>query len=188
MATSLSLVAGARRSDGEREAFGAGSLAPRAVPLPPLPAGAEGRGGAPGANVSGERVPVLLPSPAAPTLSELFSASARDGGWAGFLLDRIAPGQPLLWIQERMAILEGGRVYPPGMGAFPDFIHVETRDARDALWAMEEGLRCSALGAVVGETWGDPAALDFTATRRLDRKSTRLNSSHERLSRMPSSA
>ena len=39
--------------------------------------------------------------------------------------------------------------------------------AADALWAMEEGLRCGALGAVIGEIWGDPAALDFTATRRL---------------------
>ena len=168
MATSLSLVAGARRSDGEREAFGAGSLAPRAVPLPPLPAGAEGRGGAPGANVSGERVSVLLPSPAAPTLSELFSASARDGGWAGFLLDRIAPGQPLLWVQERMAILEGGRIHPPGLGRIAEgLIHVEARDAKSVLWAMEEGLRCPALGAVIGELWGDPASLDFTATRRL---------------------
>ena len=36
-----------------------------------------------------------------------------------------------------------------------------------ALWAMEEGLRCAAIGAVIGEIWGDPAALDFTATRRL---------------------
>ena len=49
-----------------------------------------------------------------------------------------------------------------------DLIHVEARDARDALWAMEEGLRCAgAVGAVIGELWGDPAALDFTATRRL---------------------
>src|SRR5690606_5600921 len=37
----------------------------------------------------------------------------------------------------------------------------------DALWAMEEGLRCSGIGAVIGELYGDPAALDFTATRRL---------------------
>jgi protein ImuA len=46
-------------------------------------------------------------------------------------------------------------------------IHVEARDARDALWAMEEGLRCPSLSAVIGEIWGDPKALDFTATRRL---------------------
>ena len=32
---------------------------------------------------------------------------------------------------------------------------------------MEEGLRCSALSCVIGELWGDPRALDFTATRRL---------------------
>jgi protein ImuA len=32
---------------------------------------------------------------------------------------------------------------------------------------MEEGLRCSGLSGVIGELWGDPAALDFTATRRL---------------------
>lgn len=64
-----------------------------------------------------------------------------------------------------MAILESGRIYPPGLGV--DCIHVEARDARSALWAMEEGVRCSALSAVIGELYGDPAALDFTATRRL---------------------
>ncbi|MDA0339329.1 MAG: hypothetical protein O2910_05755, partial [Proteobacteria bacterium] len=37
----------------------------------------------------------------------------------------------------------------------------------DVLWAMEEGLRCKALAAVIGEVWGDAAALDFTATKRL---------------------
>ncbi len=61
---------------------------------------------------------------------------------------------------------EAGRIYPPGLG-IADLIHVDARDARAALWAMEEGLRCSALGAVIGEIWGDPRALDFTATRRL---------------------
>ena len=65
-----------------------------------------------------------------------------------------------------MAILESGRIYPPGL-PIQNLIHVEARDARDALWAMEEGLRCAALSAVIGEIWGDPRALDFTATRRL---------------------
>jgi protein ImuA len=65
-----------------------------------------------------------------------------------------------------MAILESGRIYPPGFGNL-DIVHVEARDARAALWAMEEGVRCSALSAVIGEVYGDPAALDFTATRRL---------------------
>jgi protein ImuA len=65
-----------------------------------------------------------------------------------------------------MAVLETGRVHPAGL-SLSDLIHVETRTARDALWAMEEGLRCPALSAVVGEIWGNPRTLDFTATRRL---------------------
>ena len=116
----------------------------------------------PGTNEDGAR---------AATLAELFASSPRDGGWAGFLLGQVDRARPLLWVQERMAILEGGRVHPPGLEApgltFADLIHVEARDAKSALWAMEEGLRCAAIGAVIGEIWGDPAALDFTATRRL---------------------
>ena len=108
----------------------------------------------------------MLPRSPQPTLSELFATHPRDGGATGFLLAQLERGKPLLWVQERMAILEAGRVYPPGL-PFPGIIHVEARDARAALWAMEEGLRCAALGAVIGELWGDPRALDFTATRRL---------------------
>ena len=88
-------------------------------------------------------------------------AARPDCCWA--LLDR---DRPLLWVQERMAILEAGRIHPPGL-ELAGLIHVEARDARAALWAMEEGLRCAALGGVIGELWGDPRALDFTATRRL---------------------
>ncbi|MFL6745206.1 MAG: hypothetical protein ACJ8EO_04215, partial [Sphingomicrobium sp.] len=100
------------------------------------------------------------------TLSEIFAAHPRDGGWAGFLLAQVDTQKPILWVQDRMAILESGRVHPPGLHA-PNLIHVEARDARDALWTMEEGLRCSALSCVIGEIWGDPKVLDFTATRRL---------------------
>jgi protein ImuA len=107
-----------------------------------------------------------LPSPSSPTLSEIFSTHPRDGGWAGFLLAQVGGDKPLLWIQDRMAILESGRVHPPGLPG-QNLIHVEARDARDALWAMEEGVRCACLSAVIGEVWGDPRALDFTATRRL---------------------
>jgi protein ImuA len=107
----------------------------------------------------------IMPAPPSPTLSELFATSPRDCGWTGFLLPQVESAKPVLWVQERMAILETGRTYPPGLGV--DLVHVEARDARDTLWAMEEGLRCPALSAVVGELWGDPRALDFTATRRL---------------------
>jgi len=107
-----------------------------------------------------------LPAPSTPTLSELFAVHPRDGAWAGFLLAQLDTGKPLLWVQERMAILESGRIHPSGLPS-QDLIHVEARDARDALWAMEEGLRCAGLSAVIGEIWGDAKALDFTATRRL---------------------
>jgi protein ImuA len=107
-----------------------------------------------------------LPASDRATLAELFSPSPRDGGATGFLLAQIPRDKPSLWVQDRMAILESGRIHPPGL-ALPDLIHVEARDARSALWAMEEGLRCQSLGAVIGELWGDPAILDFTATRRL---------------------
>jgi protein ImuA len=107
-----------------------------------------------------------LPKPEWATLSELFTAHPRDSGWAGFLLAQIATDKPLLWVQDRMAIIESGRIHPPGLPT-QNLIHVEARDARDALWAMEEGVRCSCLSAVIGELWGDPKALDFTATRRL---------------------
>ena len=110
--------------------------------------------------------PWRLPAPHAPTLSELFAAHPRDGGWIGFLLAQADAARPVLWVQDRMAILESGRIYPPGLPS-QDLVHVEARDARDALWAMEEGVRCAALSCVIGELWGDPKVLDFTATRRL---------------------
>lgn len=138
MAVKLNLVAGGRA----------------VAPSGPVPACAPARGWS------------RLPGVSAPTLSELFAASPRDAGWAGFLLRQVDRAKPFLWVQERMAILESGRIYPPGL-PFSELIHVEARDARAALWAMEEGLRCVGLAAVIGEVWGDPAALDFTATRRL---------------------
>jgi len=149
VATSLSLVAGGRAANGP---FGE-RFAEQCARAPNQQ---------PRAQAGGER----LPAPGKPTLSEVFAASARDGGATGFLLGQLPRGKPLLWVQERTAILEAGRIYPPGLGRI-EIIHVEARDARAALWAMEEGLRCSGLGGVIGELWGDPAALDFTATRRL---------------------
>ncbi|HET9354558.1 MAG TPA: hypothetical protein VFO42_00170 [Sphingomicrobium sp.] len=109
-----------------------------------------------------------MPGTGVATLAELFAGSPRDGGWTGFLLAQLPAGRPWLWVQERMAMLEAGRLYPPGLGTGAgELIHVAARDARQALWAMEEGLRCTQLGAVIGELYGDPKALDFTATRRL---------------------
>jgi protein ImuA len=107
-----------------------------------------------------------LPQPERPTLCELFAAHPRDGGWIGFLQAQVDTSKTLLWVQDCMAILESGRIHPPGLPT-QNLIHVETRDARETLWAMEEGLRCAGLSCVIGEIWGDPKVLGFTATRRL---------------------
>lgn len=74
-----------------------------------------------------------------------------------------------LWVQEARSIRQGGRPYLHGLPSEfrSGFIHVEARNAADALWAMEEGVRCGSLSFVLGEIAGDPRALDFTATRRL---------------------
>jgi protein ImuA len=54
-----------------------------------------------------------------------------------------------------------------GLPADHPIIMVDLSRAADVLWAMEDGLRCRSLSAVIGEVWGDPPALDFTATKRL---------------------
>ena len=119
-----------------------------------------------------ERLRALPPGlhcPPRPTLAECFSSHPRDAGWVRFLLSALPRGGgPILWVQERMAILEAGRIHPPGLEAPQlDLIHVAAPDTPRLLWVMEEGLRCKGLSAVIGEAWGEHARLDFTATRRL---------------------
>ncbi|MFQ5985388.1 MAG: ImuA family protein [Alphaproteobacteria bacterium] len=83
-------------------------------------------------------------------------------GFSAVLLARLAAGRgPALWCLTR----EG--LYGPGLGAFglhPDrLIVVRARRADDVLWAMEEGLRCRRVGAVLGEMH----AVTLTMSRRL---------------------
>ncbi|WP_306117563.1 MULTISPECIES: hypothetical protein [unclassified Roseitalea] len=113
--------------------------------------------------------------PHAPTamLHEVF-AESRDGAGLGFVFAmagrKARAGRPILWVQERMALLEGGVPSVRGLAGWtvPDgLIRVRARNGTDLLWAMEEGLRCQNLSAVIGEIWGEAQALDFTATRRL---------------------
>lgn len=75
----------------------------------------------------------------------------------------------VLWVQDRAAMRLSGRPYRPGL---PDWlqgrlIHVAADKPEDALFALEEGLRCRDLACVIGEIAGNPRALDFTASRRL---------------------
>lgn len=103
----------------------------------------------------------------APMLSEAFPSAQNDAGAIGFILSRL-PRQsaPVLWVQDRLSRKETGRPYLPGLPCMA-IIHVDVSHPADVLWAMEEGLRCKALSCVIGEIWGDPPALSFTATKRL---------------------
>jgi protein ImuA len=102
------------------------------------------------------------------TLSEVFSATSADGGVAGFVMSVLPKASaPILWVQDHLSQGESGRPYLPGLIARRQVLHLTLPRAADVLWAMEEGLRCTALSAVIGEAWGAPPVLDFTATRRL---------------------
>ncbi|CAO3417952.1 ImuA family protein [Azospirillum endophyticum] len=83
-------------------------------------------------------------------------------GFAAALLARLAtPKAPALWI------LRGRDLYAPGLAAYgltPDrLLAVRAVRPGDALWAMEEALRCPALSVVLGEL----ERPDLTASRRL---------------------
>jgi protein ImuA len=114
--------------------------------------------------------------PGAAQLVELFS-DFRDAGVAGFALAQVPRGGRILWVQERMAALETGRPFGQGFDRFggdpEQLVLACSRNATDLLWAMEEGLRCTSISAIIGEVWGDPKALDFTATKRLAMRAER---------------
>lgn len=83
--------------------------------------------------------------------------------FAAALLARLAAAGngPVLWI------VRGRDLHAPGLAAYgltPDrLIAVRAVRDTDALWAMEEALRCRALAGVLGEVGG----IDLTAGRRL---------------------
>ncbi|MDY0870861.1 ImuA family protein [Dongia rigui] len=67
----------------------------------------------------------------------------------------------VLWISRQRDLYARALPY---QGLDPDrLLHLEIRRNGDALWAIEEALRCASLSAVVGEV----AALDLTQSRRL---------------------
>ena len=117
---------------------------------------------------------------AQPFHSEIFApATEASGAGLALALARDAltstcPGEgedtrQVLWVQDRAAIRQGGR--PCLAGLPPDLrhrvIHVAATTPEDALFALEEGLRCRDLACVIGEIAGNPKALSFTASRRL---------------------
>jgi len=95
------------------------------------------------------------------------------GGFAAALLSLMsrseeAGGQgAVLWCHRRHDADEKGELYAPGLAAFglapAQLLVVQARRDQDILWALEEGVKSSALVAVLGEV----DDLDFTASRRL---------------------
>lgn len=96
---------------------------------------------------------------------EFISNNAQNGAASsGFIaaLLRILMGKgSCLWVSTRC------RIFPPALKAFgisPDqVIFIDARTSKDALWIIEEGLKCQTLAAVVGEV----QELGFTESRRL---------------------
>jgi len=81
----------------------------------------------------------------------------------------------IMWVQDRGAARLSGKLYRHGLP--PQWrdrlIYVEAETCKDALFALEEGLRCRDLACVIGEIAGNPRALTFTASRRLSLVSER---------------
>lgn len=110
------------------------------------------------------------------TLSEIFPQTVTDAAAMGYILSRLPrTDAPVLWVQDRLSHRETGRPYLAGISATRPILMVSLSRAADVLWALEQGLRCRALAGVIGELWGDPAALDFTATKRLALRSEVAN-------------
>jgi protein ImuA len=105
-------------------------------------------------------------------LHELMPQTPGDAGaitdFCTALLVRLLKGheKPVLWCLQNQAS-DAGDLYPPGLlwlGLEPArLLVVRTSHDADTLWVLEEGLRCGALAAVVGEI----KTADLTASRRL---------------------
>jgi protein ImuA len=106
-------------------------------------------------------------------------AAAREtatGAATGFALAVAArsngaatAGRCALWIAEDLSLAENGAPYGPGLdgaGLAPErLITVAAARGREVLWAMEEALRCRAVGVVIGELRARD--VDQVAARRL---------------------
>lgn len=99
--------------------------------------------------------------------SDAFPQCAEDAGLAGLLLSQLkVKPYPILWVRDRMSGLEAGDIYL-AQRISAGFVHVSLNRPIDVLQAMEDGLASGALGGIIGELWGEPQGLTFTATKRL---------------------
>jgi protein ImuA len=88
-------------------------------------------------------------------------ATSTNGFISGILASLMNKGGFCLWISNRR------KLFPPGLKRFgvePDrVIFIDLKREKDVLWAMEQGLKCSTLSAVVGEL----QEITFTESQRL---------------------
>lgn len=104
-------------------------------------------------------------------LQDVHSPFGAHGGLVRHALFDRTNEAPLVWVQDVRAERELGTLGATGAWfahGLPGrtLLRVRARNATQALWAMEEAVRAGA--CVVGEVWGAPRVLDFTATRRLE--------------------
>src|SRR5258708_5588752 len=97
--------------------------------------------------------------------------AAHDGaalGFTAFLMSRFGQNTSagtLLWCRQPSGVFDAPP-YAPALASWFDparLLMVTARREEDVFWAMEEGLRCPGIAAVLGET----RAADPTAGRRL---------------------
>jgi protein ImuA len=106
-----------------------------------------------------------------PTKNEIFCRldDAAGAGFALALAVKCGADKPWLWVQDKQSRRRSGMPYIQGLPTSirHNLHYIAAQTCEDALFAMEEGLRCSGLSFVIGELSGDPKVLGFTASRRL---------------------
>ncbi len=141
------------------------------MPCPPLPPANTPRPSAQPASAADLLRARSQAAPAAQPIAslwEVFCETAADAAGTGFALAHLDPSRgPVLWITDRVTRKEAGLPCLAGLPAGLDVLRVDVSRPVDVLWAAEQGLDCTALCGIVAELWGDPPALDFTATKRL---------------------
>ncbi|HTJ51566.1 MAG TPA: hypothetical protein VL443_19035 [Cyclobacteriaceae bacterium] len=93
--------------------------------------------------------------------TQIEDAASTSGFIAGLLSSLMGNNGITLWISSSRTL------FPPALKSFgiePDrFIFIDLQKEKDAIWVMDEALKCNALSAVVGEI----REIDFTTSRRL---------------------
>lgn len=113
------------------------------------------------------------------TLHEVHAAEGADipaaSGFALALALRACgardAAQSIVWVRQGFLDAEAGVLHAPGLlclGLDPSrLILIRAGNPEEALRAAGDAAVCPGLGAVLLEPWGEPKALDLTATRRL---------------------